>query len=120
MAAGAQGLRAGDCVRLRDLKLSRHAYAGIDNASALGETFSLSLEREQALRYGENPHQTGALYGRFLEIADQLHGKELSFNNVVDISSAMNLMLEFRGRAERRRRDSQAQHAVRRRRRATR
>ncbi|HYK64182.1 MAG TPA: bifunctional phosphoribosylaminoimidazolecarboxamide formyltransferase/IMP cyclohydrolase [Patescibacteria group bacterium] len=63
--------------------------------SALGETFNLALKREQALRYGENPHQTGALYGRFLEIAHQLHGKELSFNNVVDISSAMNLMLEF-------------------------
>ena len=63
--------------------------------SALGETFSLALNREQALRYGENPHQSGALYGRFLEIAHQLHGKELSFNNVVDISSAMNLMLEF-------------------------
>jgi phosphoribosylaminoimidazolecarboxamide formyltransferase/IMP cyclohydrolase len=64
-------------------------------APALGETFSLSLEREQLLRYGENPHQSGALYGRFLEIAHQLHGKELSFNNVVDISSAINLMLEF-------------------------
>src|SRR5580704_13075582 len=51
-------------------------------APALGETFSLSLEREQLLRYGENPHQSGALYGRFLEIAHQLHGKELSFNNV--------------------------------------
>ncbi|HYL57707.1 MAG TPA: bifunctional phosphoribosylaminoimidazolecarboxamide formyltransferase/IMP cyclohydrolase, partial [Candidatus Acidoferrales bacterium] len=70
------------------------ARAGADE-SPLGETFSLSLEREQALRYGENPHQTGALYGRFLRIAHQLHGKELSFNNVVDISSAMNLMLEF-------------------------
>ncbi|MGH7925082.1 MAG: bifunctional phosphoribosylaminoimidazolecarboxamide formyltransferase/IMP cyclohydrolase [Candidatus Binatus sp.] len=65
------------------------------DSSSLGETYNLSLEREQALRYGENPHQTGALYGRFLEIAHQLHGKELSFNNVVDISSAMNLMLEF-------------------------
>jgi phosphoribosylaminoimidazolecarboxamide formyltransferase/IMP cyclohydrolase len=71
------------------------SHAGTGDESALGETFSLSLEREQALRYGENPHQTGALYGRFLEIAHQLHGKELSFNNVVDISSAMNLMLEF-------------------------
>jgi phosphoribosylaminoimidazolecarboxamide formyltransferase / IMP cyclohydrolase len=70
-------------------------HTGEDDASPLGETFNLSLEREQALRYGENPHQTGALYGRFLEIAHQLHGKELSFNNVVDISSAMNLMLEF-------------------------
>jgi phosphoribosylaminoimidazolecarboxamide formyltransferase / IMP cyclohydrolase len=70
-------------------------HADGDKASALGETFNLAMPREQALRYGENPHQTGALYGRFLEIAHQLHGKELSFNNVVDISSAMNLMLEF-------------------------
>jgi phosphoribosylaminoimidazolecarboxamide formyltransferase/IMP cyclohydrolase len=62
---------------------------------ALGETFSLSLPREQRLRYGENPHQTGALYGRFLEIAEQIHGRELSFNNVFDISSAINLMLDF-------------------------
>jgi phosphoribosylaminoimidazolecarboxamide formyltransferase/IMP cyclohydrolase len=70
-------------------------HAGGADQSSLGETFNLALDREQALRYGENPHQTGALYGRFLEIAHQLHGKELSFNNVVDISSAMNLMLEF-------------------------
>jgi phosphoribosylaminoimidazolecarboxamide formyltransferase / IMP cyclohydrolase len=74
--------------------LGTHVGDGGESA-ALGETFSLALERVQALRYGENPHQTGALYGRFLELARQLHGKELSFNNVVDISSAMNLMLEF-------------------------
>jgi phosphoribosylaminoimidazolecarboxamide formyltransferase/IMP cyclohydrolase len=61
----------------------------------LGETFSLSLDRAQTLRYGENPHQTGALYGDFLKIAEQLHGRELSFNNVFDISSAVNLILEF-------------------------
>jgi phosphoribosylaminoimidazolecarboxamide formyltransferase / IMP cyclohydrolase len=73
--------------------LGTHAGA---EPSALGETFSLSLPREQGLRYGENPHQQGALYGRFLEIAEQLHGRELSFNNVFDISSAVNLMLEFR------------------------
>jgi phosphoribosylaminoimidazolecarboxamide formyltransferase/IMP cyclohydrolase len=70
-------------------------HIGEGETSQLGETFSVTLGREQALRYGENPHQTGALYGRFLDIAHQLHGKELSFNNVVDISSAMNLMLEF-------------------------
>ena len=73
--------------------LGRHAHP--HEPSALGETFSLSLEREQPLRYGENPHQAGALYGNFLKIAEQLHGKELSFNNVFDISSAVNLMLEF-------------------------
>ena len=54
------------------------------------------MEREQGLRYGENPHQTGALYGNFLKIAEQLHGKELSYNNVIDISSAINLIIEFR------------------------
>jgi len=71
-------------------------HAG-DKPESVGETFSISLGREQALRYGENPHQTGALFGNFLKIAEQLHGRELSFNNVFDISSAINLMLEFAG-----------------------
>ena len=70
-------------------------HAGEGEPSPLGETFSLSLPREQGLRYGENPHQQGALYGHFLDVAEQLHGKELSFNNVFDISSAINLMIEF-------------------------
>ena len=71
-------------------------HTGAEDSGPLGETFSLSLEREQPLRYGENPHQVGALYGNFLKIAEQLHGKELSFNNVVDISSAINLAIEFK------------------------
>jgi phosphoribosylaminoimidazolecarboxamide formyltransferase / IMP cyclohydrolase len=70
------------------------SHAG-GEAGPLGDTFSLSLPRAQMLRYGENPHQTGALYGDFPRIAEQLHGKELSFNNVFDISSAINLMVEF-------------------------
>jgi phosphoribosylaminoimidazolecarboxamide formyltransferase/IMP cyclohydrolase len=61
----------------------------------LGESFSLSLPRIASLRYGENPHQAGAIYGDFGRIAEQLHGRELSFNNVFDISSAVNLMIEF-------------------------
>jgi phosphoribosylaminoimidazolecarboxamide formyltransferase/IMP cyclohydrolase len=69
-------------------------YAG-GESGALGDSFSLSLPRAQMLRYGENPHQTGALYGDFPKIAEQLHGKELSFNNVFDISSAVNLIAEF-------------------------
>ena len=68
------------------------SHTGEADDGPLGETFSLSMEREQGLRYGENPHQTGALYGDFLKIAEQLHGKELSYNNVFDISSAINLM----------------------------
>jgi phosphoribosylaminoimidazolecarboxamide formyltransferase / IMP cyclohydrolase len=61
----------------------------------LGETFSISMGRAQGLRYGENPHQQAALYGDFLQIAEQLHGRELSFNNVVDINWSINMILDF-------------------------
>jgi phosphoribosylaminoimidazolecarboxamide formyltransferase/IMP cyclohydrolase len=47
------------------------------------------------LRYGENPHQTAALYGDFDKHFEKLHGKELSFNNILDISAATNLIAEF-------------------------
>ena len=50
---------------------------------------------EQKLRYGENPHQQAALYGRFSESFAQLQGKELSFNNIIDISAAAFLIGEF-------------------------
>ena len=60
------------------------------------ETMHLALPREAHLRYGENPHQKAALFGQFSEILEQLHGKELSFNNIVDIDSALRLVMEFR------------------------
>ncbi|MFV0337640.1 MAG: bifunctional phosphoribosylaminoimidazolecarboxamide formyltransferase/IMP cyclohydrolase [Chthoniobacterales bacterium] len=47
------------------------------------------------LRYGENPHQEAELYGQFPEYFDKLHGKELSFNNILDISAAYGLISEF-------------------------
>src|SRR5207253_2456062 len=49
-------------------------------------SFSLSLPLAVRLRYGENPHQTAALYGDFDRHFEKLHGKELSFNNILDIS----------------------------------
>jgi phosphoribosylaminoimidazolecarboxamide formyltransferase/IMP cyclohydrolase len=58
-------------------------------------SFSLSLPLVTRLRYGENPHQTAALYGDFDHHFDKLHGKELSFNNILDISAATNLIAEF-------------------------
>src|SRR5690349_20251505 len=48
------------------------------------------------MRYGENPHQKAALYGEFLRVAEPLHGKELSYNNVVDVDAALALAEEFR------------------------
>jgi phosphoribosylaminoimidazolecarboxamide formyltransferase/IMP cyclohydrolase len=57
--------------------------------------FSLSLPLAMRLRYGENPHQKAALYGDFDKYFEKLHGKELSFNNILDISAATNLIAEF-------------------------
>jgi len=49
----------------------------------------------QRLRYGENPHQAAALYGKFAEYFQQLHGKELSYNNILDLTAAAAFMAEF-------------------------
>jgi phosphoribosylaminoimidazolecarboxamide formyltransferase/IMP cyclohydrolase len=67
-----------------------------EKGKRFGETLHLGLRKAQDLRYGENPHQGGALYGRFFDTVEQLHGKELSYNNIVDINAAVWLMLEFR------------------------
>jgi phosphoribosylaminoimidazolecarboxamide formyltransferase/IMP cyclohydrolase len=58
-------------------------------------SFSLSLPLAMRLRYGENPHQSAALYGDFEKHFEKLHGKELSYNNILDISAATNLIAEF-------------------------
>lgn len=59
------------------------------------QTLNLSLPKATELRYGENPHQKAALYGRFFDVFHQLQGKELSFNNIIDISAATYLIGEF-------------------------
>ncbi|MEA2042693.1 MAG: bifunctional phosphoribosylaminoimidazolecarboxamide formyltransferase/IMP cyclohydrolase [Bacteroidota bacterium] len=57
--------------------------------------FKRSIPVGRELRYGENPHQKGYFFGDFEEIFDQLHGKEISYNNLLDIDSAVSLMAEF-------------------------
>ena len=54
-----------------------------------------SFKNGKELRYGENPHQNGTFYGDFNSMFDQLHGKELSYNNLLDVDAAVNLILEF-------------------------
>jgi phosphoribosylaminoimidazolecarboxamide formyltransferase/IMP cyclohydrolase len=63
--------------------------------SGFPATLNLSWKKAQALRYGENPHQQAALYGTFHEHFSQLQGKELSYNNILDITSATYLIGEF-------------------------
>ncbi len=70
--------------------------AGLDaDAAEFPDVFHLALKKDQGLRYGENPHQQGALYGSFSNIFSHLHGKELSYNNIVDIAAAAKLAAEF-------------------------
>jgi phosphoribosylaminoimidazolecarboxamide formyltransferase/IMP cyclohydrolase len=63
--------------------------------SDIPSTFNLSLKQAKVLRYGENPHQKAALYGNFFDCFEQLQGKELSFNNIIDITAATYLIGEF-------------------------
>ncbi len=58
-------------------------------------SLNLALPIVARLRYGENPHQTAALYGNFDEHFQKFHGKELSYNNILDITAASELIEEF-------------------------
>jgi phosphoribosylaminoimidazolecarboxamide formyltransferase/IMP cyclohydrolase len=72
------------------------AIASYLNEKQKTETsFSLSLPLVSRLRYGENPQQTASIYGNFTEHFEKLHGKELSFNNLLDITAAADLIEEF-------------------------
>ena len=59
----------------------------------------ISETNGKILRYGENPHQKGFFFGDFDDIFTKLHGKELSYNNLLDVDAAVNLMLEFKNDA---------------------
>jgi phosphoribosylaminoimidazolecarboxamide formyltransferase/IMP cyclohydrolase len=67
--------------------------------AALPATLAVSAPLAQPLRYGENPHQQAALYGKFSDYFRQLHGKELSYNNILDLTAATALIAEFTGDA---------------------
>ena len=69
-------------------------YFNIQEGTA---SLRLSLDGEQSLRYGENPHQKASFYGNLGEMFEQLHGKEISYNNLLDIDAALNLIMEFEG-----------------------
>ena len=62
-------------------------------------TLKISETNGNVLRYGENPHQKGFFFGNLESMFDKLHGKELSYNNLLDVDAAVNLMNEFSGEA---------------------
>jgi phosphoribosylaminoimidazolecarboxamide formyltransferase/IMP cyclohydrolase len=74
---------------------SRELAPDLDALGGFPQALALSWRRAQLLRYGENPHQKAALYGSFHDHFEQLQGKELSYNNILDITSATYLIGEF-------------------------
>lgn len=83
-------------------RLAANGSVSMRQLDALPERIHIALERKQAMRYGENPHQAAALYipagmpASGLAGARQLQGKELSYNNIVDLDAAWGLACEFR------------------------
>jgi phosphoribosylaminoimidazolecarboxamide formyltransferase/IMP cyclohydrolase len=74
------------------------AQAAVPDLAAIAglpDSLTLTYKKAQSLRYGENPHQQAALYGAFHDLFQQLQGKELSYNNILDITSATYLIGEF-------------------------
>lgn len=69
-----------------------HHYFTNQNSAYL----KVSEEKQSPLRYGENPHQKGIFYGDFNKLFTQLHGKELSYNNLLDVDAAVRLMQEYK------------------------
>lgn len=77
--------------------VSSHYDTAIFNYFNTDETiFKTSISEGQVLRYGENPHQKGFFFGEFDSMFTKLHGKELSYNNLLDVDAAVNLILEFK------------------------
>jgi phosphoribosylaminoimidazolecarboxamide formyltransferase/IMP cyclohydrolase len=82
-------------------KLAFHVSSNYDTAifnwfnQGEEKFFKQSIAQSQVLRYGENPHQEGVFYGDLDAMFDKLNGKELSYNNLLDVDAAVNLMAEF-------------------------
>jgi len=80
--------------------VSSHYDTAIFNYFNTDETYyKQSISEGQILRYGENPHQKGFFFGEFDKMFSKLHGKELSYNNLLDVDAAVNLILEFKNSA---------------------
>src|SRR6056300_1333839 len=74
---------------------SHYDTAIFNHFDTKNDRLKLSVGASQILRYGENPHQKGRFFGVLEDFLEQVHGKAISYNNLLDIDAAVNLMLEF-------------------------
>lgn len=97
--AGSSSLKLRERLAVKAFEATSHCDRAIatflNREQQTGGTYRVELPLTQRLRYGENPHQEAALYGSFNEYFQKLHGKELSFNNILDVSAASALIGEF-------------------------
>lgn len=85
----------------KSFNISSHYDTAIFNYFNNNEepVLKVSQTNAQVLRYGENPHQKGYFFGDLEAMFTKLHGKELSYNNLLDVDAAVNLIAEFKGEA---------------------
>lgn len=72
-----------------------HIFSYFDSLSAQPSALRVAIDGSMPMRYGENPHQNGYFFGDFKAMFDQLHGKEISYNNLLDIDAATQLIADF-------------------------
>ncbi|OSZ73806.1 bifunctional phosphoribosylaminoimidazolecarboxamide formyltransferase/IMP cyclohydrolase [Chitinophagaceae bacterium IBVUCB2] len=88
--------KAFEVVAHYDVAIAKYFNLPAGQAGPSGSLFFLeSITNPKAMRYGENPHQSGVFYGNLNKLFNQLNGKELSYNNLVDVDAAMQLIKEF-------------------------
>lgn len=94
---GATSLEDRKLLATKAFHVSSHYDGAIFNYFNADETiYKSSIENGQVLRYGENPHQKGFYFGDFDAMFTKIHGKELSYNNLLDVDAAVNLINEFK------------------------
>jgi phosphoribosylaminoimidazolecarboxamide formyltransferase / IMP cyclohydrolase len=94
---GATTLEQRKYLATRAFHVSSHYDSALFNYFNTEDTYyKASISKGQVLRYGENPHQKGFFFGDFDAMFTKLHGKELSYNNLLDVDAAVNLILEFK------------------------
>ena len=94
---GATTLENRKLLATKAFHVSSHYDTAIFNYFNSDETYyKESIENGHVLRYGENPHQKGYFFGDFEAMFTKLHGKELSYNNLLDVDAAVNLIAEFK------------------------
>ncbi|HEY9166802.1 MAG TPA: bifunctional phosphoribosylaminoimidazolecarboxamide formyltransferase/IMP cyclohydrolase [Candidatus Kryptonia bacterium] len=82
-------------VAMYDVAIANFFKSKFGNGNQIPDSFMAAERKSMDMRYGENPHQSAGFYGDFGKFFEHIHGKELSYNNLVDVDAAQRLLQEF-------------------------